>query len=63
MVASKSSSVEEWMRLHSDSMSVDEQHRLGAMFEFYDDRDFLAGSAVTAALLGREPTPVRALIS
>jgi hypothetical protein len=44
-------------------MSADEQHRLGAMFEFYDDRDFLAGSAVTAALLGREPTPVRALIS
>ena len=63
VVASRSSSVDEWMRLHSDSMSADEQHRLGAMFEFYDDRDFLAGSAVTAALLGREPTPVRALIS
>ena len=63
VVASKSSSVDEWMKLHSDSMSADEQHRLGAMFEFYDDRDFLAGSAVTATLLGREPTPVRALIS
>ncbi|OZD64266.1 nmra family transcriptional regulator [Rhodococcus sp. 05-340-1] len=63
VVASRSSSIDEWMRLHSDSMSADEQHRLGAMFEFYDDRDFLAGSAVTAALLGREPTPVRALIS
>jgi NAD(P)H dehydrogenase (quinone) len=63
VVASRSSSIDEWMRLHSDSMSADEQYRLGAMFEFYDDRDFLAGSAVTAALLGREPTPVRALIS
>ncbi|WP_032406912.1 SDR family oxidoreductase [Rhodococcoides fascians] len=63
VVASRSSSIDEWMRLHSDSMSADEQHRLGAMFEFYDDRDFLAGNAVTAALLGREPTPVRALIS
>ncbi|MBM7245122.1 NmrA family NAD(P)-binding protein [Rhodococcus fascians] len=63
VVASKSSSVDDWMMLHSDSMSADEQYRLGAMFEFYDDRDFLAGSAVTATLLGREPTPVRALIS
>ncbi|MBY4275412.1 NmrA family NAD(P)-binding protein [Rhodococcus fascians] len=62
-VSVESISVAEWMGLHGDAMSADEQHRLGSMFEFYDDRDFLAGSAVTAALLGREPTPVRAGIS
>ncbi|MBY4213839.1 NmrA family NAD(P)-binding protein [Rhodococcus fascians] len=62
-VSVESIGVAEWMGLHGDAMSADEQHRLGSMFEFYDDRDFLAGSAVTAALLGREPTPVRALIS
>lgn len=54
--------VEQWMSLHGRGLSADARNRLGAMFDFYDARDFLASGVVTAALLGRDPTPVRALI-
>lgn len=61
-VAVEQLGVEEWMRTHGQSLGVDGRARLGAMFEFYDDRDFLAGALATKALLGRAPTPMRALI-
>lgn len=41
------------MRLHGNELSSRAKHRLSAMFEYYNGRDFLATSAVTAALLGR----------
>ncbi|WP_338890661.1 hypothetical protein [Rhodococcus sovatensis] len=41
---------------------MDERLRLHAVFDFYGERDFLASGVVTAALLGRDPTPVRALV-
>ncbi len=62
-VSMESVAVEEWMRRHDTELSSNAQQRLSAMFEFYNDRDFLASSVVTTALLGREPTPVRALVS
>lgn len=61
-VSMESIGVDEWMNLHGTGLSPDAQQRLSAMFKYYNDRDFLASSAVTAALLGREPTPVRALV-
>ncbi|MGA9870745.1 MAG: NmrA family NAD(P)-binding protein [Rhodococcus sp. (in: high G+C Gram-positive bacteria)] len=61
-VSAESITVDDWMSLHGSGLTADEKHRLGAMFEFYDDRDFLASGVVTAALLGRAATPVRALI-
>lgn len=62
-VSMESIGVDEWMNLHSTGLGTDAQQRLSAMFEYYNDRDFLASSAVTTALLGRESTPVRALVS
>lgn len=62
-VSAESMGVEEWMSVHGGSLSADAKHRLSAMFEFYDHRNFLASGVVTAALLGRAPTSVRALIS
>ncbi|MBY4403564.1 NmrA family NAD(P)-binding protein [Rhodococcus fascians] len=61
-VSVESSGVDEWMNLHSTGLGTDAQQRLSAMFEYYNDRDFLASGVVTAALLGRSPTPMRALI-
>lgn len=61
-VAVEQLGVEEWMRTHGQGLGVDGRARLGAMFEFYDDRDFLAGALATKALLGRDPIPVSALI-
>ncbi|OZF45397.1 NmrA family NAD(P)-binding protein [Rhodococcus sp. 14-1411-2a] len=61
-VAMESIGVDDWMRLHGSELSPDAHQRLSAMFEYYDDRDFLASSAVTATLLGRSPTPIRALV-
>ncbi|OZF02822.1 nmra family transcriptional regulator [Rhodococcus sp. 15-2388-1-1a] len=55
--------VGEWMSVHGTELSPDAQQRLSAMFEYYNDRDFLASSTVTATLLGRSPTPIRALVS
>ncbi|WP_024796569.1 NmrA family NAD(P)-binding protein [Tomitella biformata] len=52
----------QWATAQSPTMPDDAVRRLVAMFEYYNQRDFLAGSAVTAALLGRPPTPVSALI-
>ncbi|CCQ15661.1 putative uncharacterized protein [Rhodococcus sp. AW25M09] len=62
-VSMESVAVDEWMSVHGSGLGSDAQQRLSAMFEYYDDRDFLASSAVTATLLGRSPTPIRALIS
>ncbi|MDJ0412047.1 SDR family oxidoreductase [Rhodococcoides fascians] len=61
-VSVESIGVDEWMNLHSTGLGTDAQQRLSAMFEYYNDRDFLASGVVTAALLGRSPTPMRALI-
>ncbi len=61
-VAVEQLDVEQWMHAYGQSLGVDGRARLGAMFEFYDDRDFLAGGMATKALLGRDPTPVRALV-
>lgn len=61
-VAVEQLDVEQWMHTFGQSLGVDGSARLGAMFEFYDDRDFLAGGMVTKALLGRDPTPLQALI-
>ncbi|MCZ4520967.1 NmrA family NAD(P)-binding protein [Rhodococcus ruber] len=61
-VSMESIGVDEWMSVHGTGLSPDAQQRLSAMFEYYNDRDFLASSVVTTALLGREPTPVRALV-
>jgi NAD(P)H dehydrogenase (quinone) len=61
-VSVESIGVDEWMNLHRTGLSTDAQQRLSAMFEYYNDRDFLASGVVTAALLGRSPTPMRALI-
>ncbi|QCB51925.1 nmra family transcriptional regulator [Rhodococcus sp. PAMC28707] len=61
-VAVEQLDVEQWMHTFGQSLGVDGRARLGAMFEFYDDRDFLAGGMATKALLGRDPTPVRALV-
>ncbi|KQU28783.1 SDR family oxidoreductase [Rhodococcus sp. Leaf233] len=61
-VSMESIGVDEWMNLHSTGLGTDAQQRLSAMFEYYNDRDFLASGIVTAALLGRSPTPMRALI-
>lgn len=61
-VSVESIGVDEWMSLHGTGLSSDAQQRLSAMFEYYDGRDFLASGVVTAALLGRSPTPMRALI-
>ncbi|MDQ0284084.1 SDR family oxidoreductase [Rhodococcoides fascians] len=61
-VSVESIGVDEWMNLHSTGLGADAQQRLSAMFEYYNERDFLASGVVTAALLGRSPTPMRALI-
>jgi NAD(P)H dehydrogenase (quinone) len=61
-VSVESIGVDEWMNLHRTGLSTDAQQRLSAMFEYYNDRDFPASGVVTAALLGRSPTPMRALI-
>ena len=61
-VSVESIGVDEWMSLHGTGLSSDAQQRLSAMFAYYNDRDFLASGVVTAALLGRSPTPMRALI-
>lgn len=61
-VSMESVTVDEWMRLHGSELSPGAQQRLSAMFEYYNERDFLASGVVTAALLGRSPTPIRALI-
>jgi NAD(P)H dehydrogenase (quinone) len=61
-VSVESIGVDEWMNLHSTGLGTDAQQRLSAMFEYYNDRDFLASGVVTAALLGRSPTPTRASI-
>ena len=62
-VSLESIGVNEWIDVHGAALSPDAQQRLSTMFEFYNDRDFLASSAVAAALLGRSPTPIRALIA
>lgn len=62
LVSVESIGVDEWMNLHSTGLGTDAQQRLSAMFEYYNERDFLASGVVTAALLGRSPTPMRALI-
>lgn len=62
-VSMESIGVDEWMSVHGAGLSPDAQQRLSAMFEFYNERDFLASSVINTALLGREPTPVRALVS
>lgn len=54
---------EQWAAAQSPDLPDDAVRRLLAMFEYYDRRDFLAGSAMTAALLGRPPTSVRELIA
>ncbi|OZE36142.1 MULTISPECIES: NmrA family NAD(P)-binding protein [unclassified Rhodococcus (in: high G+C Gram-positive bacteria)] len=61
-VSVESIGVDEWIRVHGTELNPDAQQRLSAMFEYYNDRDFLASSAVTATLLGRSPTPIRALV-
>src|SRR5690606_20058548 len=48
----------EWAAAQSPDLPEEALRRLLAMFEYYDRRDFLAGSAMTAALLGRPPTTV-----
>ncbi|MDV6233046.1 SDR family oxidoreductase [Rhodococcus cercidiphylli] len=62
VVSTDSIGGDEWMSVHGSGLSSDAQQRLSAMFEYYNDRDFLASSAVTAALLGRVPTPIHALV-
>ncbi len=52
-----------WMGRHGRDLPADTRERLAAMFGFYDDHGFVAGSAVTAALLGREPARVADLVS
>ncbi|OZC45510.1 nmra family transcriptional regulator [Rhodococcus sp. WWJCD1] len=61
-VSINSVGVDEWMSVHEPELSPDAQQRLSAMFEYYNDRDFLASCTVTATLLGRSPTPIRALV-
>ncbi|MGN0125302.1 MAG: SDR family oxidoreductase [Rhodococcus sp. (in: high G+C Gram-positive bacteria)] len=56
-------SVPVWMERHGRDLPADARERLAAMFGFYDDHGFVAGSAVTAVLLGREPTRVADLVS
>ncbi|MFC7448047.1 SDR family oxidoreductase [Rhodococcus daqingensis] len=54
--------VDAWMARYGQNLGIPGRARLAAMFEFYNERDFLSGSKVTEALLGREPTRVRHLI-
>ncbi|SEC09212.1 Uncharacterized conserved protein YbjT, contains NAD(P)-binding and DUF2867 domains [Rhodococcus pyridinivorans] len=56
-------SVPVWMERHGRDLPADTRERLAAMFDFYDDHGFVAGSAVTAALLGRAPARVADLVS
>ncbi|WP_016932442.1 SDR family oxidoreductase [Rhodococcus sp. R1101] len=56
-------SVPTWMERHGRDLSEDARERLAAMFDFYDDHGFVAGSVVTAALLGRAPARVEDLVS
>ncbi|MFX1758504.1 SDR family oxidoreductase [Rhodococcus sp. As11] len=56
-------SVPTWMERHGRGLSEDARERLAAMFDFYDDHGFVAGSVVTAALLGRAPARVEDLVS
>jgi NAD(P)H dehydrogenase (quinone) len=53
---------QQWASGPGASMTDDARARLLAMFAFYDTHGLLAGSLVLAALLGRRPTTVRAVL-
>ena len=52
-----------WMERHGGELPAHTRTRLTAMFDYYDAHGFVAGSAVTAALLDRAPIRIADLVS